>query len=251
MKTYSSGMYIRLAFAIAINVDPRLLIIDEILAVGDVTFQQRCLEKFVEFRNEGRTIVLVTHDLGAVKNMCDRAIWLTKGVVTGEGDPADLVETYTESMLGNRIAGSEAATRRGSGEIQVTRAELIVEDRSVKRFRTNDNVRIRMHYVATSRIERPVFGFAIATLGRLAVTSVCGRDWGVVPDWIEGEGYVDAIIEQISLVPGTYDLDVSITDYNRQHVYDLVNRIVRFDVMTGGVHEVGGVVTMRPQWVVQ
>ena len=63
VKTYSSGMYVRLAFAVAINVDPRLLIIDEILAVGDVTFQQRCLEKFVEFRNEGRTIVLVTHDL--------------------------------------------------------------------------------------------------------------------------------------------------------------------------------------------
>src|SRR3954453_11003159 len=84
VKTYSSGMYIRLAFAIAVNVDPKLLIVDEILAVGDVTFQQRCLEKFVDFRNEGRTIVLVTHDLGSVKNMCDRAIWLTHGKMTGE-----------------------------------------------------------------------------------------------------------------------------------------------------------------------
>ncbi len=73
VKTYSSGMYVRLAFSVAINVDPRLLIIDEVLAVGDVTFQQRCLEKFVEFRNDGRTIVLVTHDLASVRNMCDRA----------------------------------------------------------------------------------------------------------------------------------------------------------------------------------
>ncbi len=70
MKTYSSGMYVRLAFAVAINVDPQLLIIDEILAVGDVTFQQRCLEKFVEFRNEGRTIVLVTHDHGQRARTC-------------------------------------------------------------------------------------------------------------------------------------------------------------------------------------
>src|SRR3954464_14798269 len=102
VKTYSSGMYIRLAFAVAINVDPRLLIIDEILAVGDVTFQQRCLEKFVDFRNEGRTIVLVTHDTLSVRNMCDRAIWLTHGKMTGEGDPADLVNKYIETMLGDR-----------------------------------------------------------------------------------------------------------------------------------------------------
>ena len=69
----------RLAFAVAINVDPQLLIIDEILAVGDVTFQQKCMEKFVDFRNEGRTIVLVTHAMNSVKDMCDRAIWLTHG----------------------------------------------------------------------------------------------------------------------------------------------------------------------------
>ncbi len=123
VKTYSSGMYIRLAFAVAINVDPRLLIVDEILAVGDVTFQQRCLEKFVEFRNDGRTIILVTHDLVSVKNMCDRAIWLKGGVVTGEGDPSELVESYTEMMLGDNnrtgdgrsVAGrARSSSRRSS-----------------------------------------------------------------------------------------------------------------------------------------
>src|SRR4030095_10842330 len=87
VKTYSSGMYVRLAFSVAINVDPRLLIVDEVLAVGDVTLQKRCLEEFVEFRNDGRTIVLVTHDLASVRNMCDRAIWLKQGLVSGEGDP--------------------------------------------------------------------------------------------------------------------------------------------------------------------
>ena len=112
-------MYVRLAFAVAINVDPRLLIIDEILAVGDVSFQQRCLEKFVEFRNEGRTIILVTHAMNTVKDMCDRAIWLTHGNITGEGDPGDLVEAYTESMLGSRDR-SRRSSRRGSGEIQIT-----------------------------------------------------------------------------------------------------------------------------------
>ena len=252
VKTYSSGMYVRLAFAIAINVDPRLLIIDEILAVGDITFQQRCLEKFVEFRNEGRTIVLVTHDLGSVKNMCDRAIWLTKGVITGEGDPADLVDSYTETMLGERQAGSEGATRRGSGEIQVTHVEMFVhDDRPVKRLRTNDTIRFRMHYRATARVKQPVFGFAINTLGGMPVTSPCARDAGTVADSMDGIGYVDVVLPDAALLPGTYDLDVSISDYNRQHIYDLVHRSLRFDVMTGGVHEVGGVVTMHPQWTIQ
>src|SRR3954471_19665167 len=136
VKTYSSGMYVRLAFAVAINVDPQLLIIDEILAVGDVTFQQKCLEKFVDFRNEGRTIVLVTHAMNSVKDMCDRAIWLTHGVITGEGDPAELVEAYTETMLGERLRNDDGSVRRGSGEIEIEQVELFagINANAVKRF---------------------------------------------------------------------------------------------------------------------
>ena len=146
VKTYSTGMYVRLAFAVAINVDPQLLIIDEILAVGDVTFQQKCLEKFVDFRNEGRTIVLVTHAMNSVKDMCDRAIWLTHGTITGEGDPAELVEAYTEMMLGDRSRSADGSTRRGSGEIQINRIEMFAGDSQtpVKRFRTSDTVRLRL-----------------------------------------------------------------------------------------------------------
>src|SRR4030095_17032325 len=141
VKTYSTGMYVRLAFAVAINVDPQLLIIDEILAVGDVTFQQKCMEKLVDFRDEGRTIVLVTHAMNSVKDMCDRAIWLTHGVITGEGDPAELVEAYTEMMLGDRSATAAGSVRRGSGEIEVERVELFAgaSNDPVKRFRTSDD----------------------------------------------------------------------------------------------------------------
>ena len=108
MKTYSSGMYVRLAFAVAINVDPRLLIIDEILAVGDVTFQQRCLEKFVEFRNEGRTIVLVTHDMASVQeHVRPRDLAAPRQSSPARGDPAELVEEYTETMLGGLDRGGD------------------------------------------------------------------------------------------------------------------------------------------------
>ena len=252
VKTYSSGMYIRLAFAVAINVDPRLLIIDEILAVGDVSFQQRCLEKFVEFRNEGRTIVLVTHDLGTVKDMCDRAIWLTHGKITGEGDPSDLVEEYTESMLGNRDRYSDGSIRRGSGEIQITDVQLFTGDglSPVKRFRTGDSVRLRMTYSAMKPVPKPVIGITIEALGGATVTAPCTRDVGMIPEALSGEGTIEVELDAMSLLPGTYDLHTSITDFNRSHVYDNLHLAFRFDVMSGKPYESGGIVTLRPQWTI-
>jgi homopolymeric O-antigen transport system ATP-binding protein len=252
VKTYSSGMYVRLAFAVAINVDPRLLLIDEILAVGDVSFQQRCLEKFVEFRNEGRTIVLVTHAMGTVKDTCDRAIWLTHGSITGEGDPADLVDAYTESMLGSRGLGADGSMRRGSGEIQIVSVELLIGDglRPVKRFRTGDSVRIRMTYRAEKAIPKPVVAFAIESLGGATVTAPCTRDVGLIPDALSGEGTIEVGLDEVSFLPGTYDLHTSITDFNRSHIYDNLHLALRFDVMSGKPYESEGLVTIRPHWTI-
>ncbi|MFN8024096.1 MAG: ABC transporter ATP-binding protein [Acidimicrobiales bacterium] len=250
VKTYSSGMYVRLAFAVAINVDPRLLIIDEILAVGDVTFQQRCLEKFVEFRNEGRTIVLVTHAMNTVKDMCDRAVWLSHGVITGQGDPAELVEQYTEQMLGDMHRGADGSIRRGSGEARITHVEMFVNgaDTPVKRFRTGDDVRLRLHYTSENGIPKPVIGFEIEQLGGSTVTAPCTRDVGLVPDRLARDGSIDIDLRAMALLPGTYDLHTSVTDFNRSHVYDHVQLALRFDVMTGKPYETGGVVTLHPQW---
>ncbi len=252
VKTYSTGMYVRLAFAVAINVDPQLLIIDEILAVGDVTFQQKCFEKFADFRNEGRTIVLVTHAMNSVRDMCDRAIWLEHGKLVAEGDPSDLVEAYTERMLGERGVRTDGSTRRGSGEVQIERVEMFVGDGTtpVKRFRTGDDVRLRLHYHATKAIARPVFGFEIESLGGATVTSPCARDVGRVPAAIEGDGVVEILMPKVPLLPGTFDLHTSITDFNRQHIYDHLHLALRFDVLTGNANETGSLVTLSPQWTI-
>ena len=249
-KTYSSGMYVRLAFAVAINVDPQLLIVDEILAVGDVSFQRRCLEKFVEFRNEGRTIVLVTHDMGSVKSLCDRAIWLEHGKAVDEGDPGDLVEAYTERMLGAEAPSADGSVRRGSGEIKIVKIEMFVNGGSeaVKRFRTNDNVVLRLHYEARKTVPQPVVGIEIEGLGGALVTAPNTRDVGMVPATMSGTGTVEIAFANVSLVPGQYDLHTSITDFNRALVYDNLHEALRFDVMTGKPYETGGVMTMRPEW---
>jgi ABC-type polysaccharide/polyol phosphate transport system ATPase subunit len=252
VKTYSTGMYVRLAFAVAINVDPQLLIIDEILAVGDVTFQQKCFEKFVDFRNEGRTIVLVTHAMNSVRDMCDRAIWLEHGKLVAEGDPTDLVESYTERMLGDRGVRSDGTTRRGSGEVHIGHIEMFVADSAepVKRFRTGDDVRIRLYYRADKPIARPVFGIEIDSLGGATLTSPCTRDVGLIPEKIDGDGFVEIFLPNIALMPGTFDLHTSITDFNRQHVYDHLHVARRFDVMSGKANETGSLVTLAPQWTI-
>lgn len=253
VKTYSSGMYVRLAFAVAINVDPMLLIIDEILAVGDVTFQQRCLEKFVDFRNEGRTIVLVTHAMNTVKDMCDRAIWLTKGKVTGEGDPADLVDSYTESMLGENTRAADGSIRRGSGEVRITNVELLVgpERRPAKRFRTGDTIVFRLTYEAERPVQKPVVTFSINSLGGAKVTCPSTRDVGLIPEAFTGTGTIEIQIVDIALLPGTYDLNTAITDFNRSHMYDHLHTAARFDVMSGRPYETDGLVSVRPMWTIR
>src|SRR5512145_3305779 len=98
VKTYSSGMYMRLGFAVAINVDPDVLLVDEVLAVGDEGFTHKCLDKFAEFKRRGRTILLVTHSLGMVERFCDEALWLDKGRMQGMGDPKRLVGAYVSDV---------------------------------------------------------------------------------------------------------------------------------------------------------
>jgi ABC-type polysaccharide/polyol phosphate transport system ATPase subunit len=250
VKTYSSGMYVRLAFSVAINVDPRLLIIDEVLAVGDVTFQKRCLEKFVEFRNDGRTIVLVTHDLASVRNMCDRAVWLKHGHLSGEGDPKALVEAYTDSMLGSTQPSGSGSTRRGSGELMITGVEMFVGDSEepVLRCQTGDDIRFRLYFTATKAVPTPIFSLMIDALGGATVSAPCTRDVGLVPDSVNGDGWIDVTIRDLSLLPGPHQVHTAVHDFNRQHEYDHLHVATHFDVTPGKPYEAAGLVTLRPEW---
>ena len=100
VKTYSSGMFVRLAFAVAINIDPEILIVDEALSVGDVFFQAKCYHKFEEFKKQGKTILFVSHDLSSISKYCDRALLLNQGVKLGEGTPKDMIDTYKRVLVG-------------------------------------------------------------------------------------------------------------------------------------------------------
>jgi ABC-2 type transport system ATP-binding protein len=252
VKNYSSGMYVRLGFSVAINIDPDILLVDEVLAVGDAVFQRRCQEKFADFRRAGKTVVMVSHAAESMRTMCDEVAWLQGGRVVSRGRPQDVVDTYVDQGHEDRVATTEAATRWGSGEARLTAVELLgAGGRPVTHPATGDTVTFRLRYAADRPLAKPVFGLAIETLEGTWLWAHHTRDAGFVPDEIAGEGTLELRVPRLMLQPGTYDVSASIVDYTTTHVYDYVRRRLRFDVEHGEPRESGGYVALGGQWASQ
>jgi ABC-type polysaccharide/polyol phosphate transport system ATPase subunit len=250
VKNYSSGMYIRLGFSVAINVDPDILLIDEILAVGDEQFQRKCNEKFAEFKTVGKTVVIVSHALGSVRNMCDRVALLDHGRVKELGPASEVVDAYLGGVHTDRPGGEEAAgTRWGSGEVVIERIELVgPTGLPVTWVKTGDQVTIRLHYAARVPVRQPVFKVVVSRVDGLEISGPNTRDGGAVPDSLAGEGHVDLMIDNFPLLPGTYDITASVQDYSCLHDYDVRHRAFRFDVEQGEPRESTGFVTLGGHW---
>jgi energy-coupling factor transporter ATP-binding protein EcfA2 len=209
VKNYSSGMYVRLGFSVAINVDPDVLLVDEVLAVGDEAFQRKCDEKFADLRDAGKTIVVVSHSLSTVRTMCDEAAWLEHGVVKEIGVPGLLIEKYVENTHTERVAAEGGGSRWGTGQAQVERVELLDEHGApVLRVRAGRPATLRFHYVTDGPIVRPVFGFGLHRIDGTHATGVNSRET-VVPDRIDGRGHVDFEMDRLPLVQGSYDVTVA------------------------------------------
>jgi len=231
VKTYSSGMYARLGFAVAIHVDPDILLIDEVLAVGDEAFTRKCLEKIGEFRRRGKTIVIVTHSLGLVEKMCDEALWLRKGKAMDSGDPKRVVDAYLSFVAGqenellgkreNREAGSsnekihneapEEKRRWGSGEIVLHEVHLKdIEGRAAHVFVPGDTLRVEVRGEAKSEVEDFVFGVGIFTTDGVSVYGTNTHIEEFRPKRVEGHFDLTFEIRDLRLVEGSYIVDIAV-----------------------------------------
>jgi ABC-type polysaccharide/polyol phosphate transport system ATPase subunit len=232
VKTYSSGMYIRLGFAVAIHVDPDVLLIDEVLAVGDEAFTRKCLDKIAEFKRRGKTILFVTHSLGLVEKMCDAAMWLRHGRAEGRGDPRRVVDaylTYVASGEEGRLrardsrtaeasleatpagaAGTYGAGRWGSREVEIDAVRLL-DERGRERhvFVPGETVTLALAVRARRPVEDFVFGFGLFGADGAQVYGTNTEIEEFQPRRLEGEGEVRVTLEGLSLVEGTYLLDVA------------------------------------------
>ncbi|ACV80493.1 ABC transporter ATP-binding protein [Nakamurella multipartita] len=251
VKNYSSGMYVRLGFAIAINIDPDILLVDEILAVGDAAFQEKCMEKFADFRRAGKTVIVVSHAMGSMRTMCDYAAWLKQGQLVEVGTTEQTVDDYVDATHAQRDPGSGSGqqARWGSGEATLTAVELInAAGVPTASFRTGDRMTIRLNYHFAERIEQPVFALNVNALDGYHLWGFHSRDGGRVPEALEGAGSIELEIPQLMLQPGTFDLTASIVDYSTTHVFDFLRNCARFDVEVGTPRESGGPIALGGRW---
>ena len=223
VKHYSSGMYVRLGFAVAVEVDPDILLVDEVLAVGDLSFQQKCLQRMAEFRARGKTMLIVSHDMQTIQAISNRILFLSQGRVLGDGAPDSVVGQYETHL---QTARTDVLRREwGTREATITGVSITAPDGQVRReFAWDEPVLVTIRYQAPRRIEQPVFGFAIADPGGHALYGNNTQNEGVPIPWIEGEGAVRLLFPRLPFTSGTYLLSVSLHSADHKtHYHHLDN----------------------------
>jgi ABC-2 type transport system ATP-binding protein len=249
VKDYSSGMYVKLGFSVAINVDPDLLLVDEILTVGDEAFQRKCSDKFLQLKESGKTIVIVSHALGMVRDLCDQVALLDHGKLIATGSPDDVIDTYLGGVEKNVRRDGEHGMRFGEGGATVDSVEIIDSNGDpTTKVNLGDGVTFRIHYSTERRIPRPVFRLEFHALNGMVITATNTRYHERVPEYVEGAGAVDYHVPRFMLTPGAYDLSATIFDFDLVKPYDVRHRFLRFDVGRGYVPEVDGVMSLDGRW---
>jgi ABC-type polysaccharide/polyol phosphate transport system ATPase subunit len=240
VKTYSSGMAVRLGFSIAAHCDPDVLLVDEVLAVGDEAFARRSLEKFSEFERAGKTLLFVSHDLGLVIERCRRALWLDGGRLAADGPSGETVARYRESVSereAERRAGTRHAAptvarpdRIGSGAASISGVRLLDgEGRPTSRVRSGEPARFAMDVEAPSALDDFVFGFAISTVSGAVVFGSNTEIDGFAAEELAGESTVVLEIEALDLAPGVYAVDAAVHARDGSP-YDYRRDLFRFEV---------------------
>ena len=248
VKNYSSGMFVRLGFAVAINVDPDVLIIDEVLAVGDADFQAKCGDKIADFRDRNKTIVLVTHSMSDVVRLCKRAAWIDHGNLRMVGSPGEITDSYLQTTHEGRSVHYQDGMRWGTGEAQIDHVELLDAALQPVDFAQSGAAHaIRLHLTAKQPVLGPEVVIAIYDQNATLVSEVSTRSRDAFIDQVHGERVVTLEIDSLPLVEGTYELTCSIIDDSGQREYDVRSRFMRFDVLKGAAGDTG-LVTLGGNW---
>ena len=269
VRTYSSGMYMRLAFSVAINVEADVLLIDEILAVGDVSFQKKCFEKLREIKYSGTTIVIVSHSLQQIEQICDKSIWIEKGHIRQIGNPKEIHLKYLKEMEEERqrliheaqknkendiedrdsFCGKKVI-RSGSGEVYFTNVTLKDKEEKLQNvYKSHDFMQVQYDFVNKSDIEEAEFSVRIYKDDN---THCYGTTSDIeCNDTIKIKGKNKFIVDfdDLCLLDGNYMIDVDVKDKTGDIVYDSIHDTIRFDV----INEDGrtGVCAIRTSWKVE
>ncbi|MBD5499604.1 MAG: ABC transporter ATP-binding protein [Lachnospiraceae bacterium] len=282
-KTYSSGMFVRLAFAVAINIEPEILIVDEALSVGDVFFQAKCYHKFEEFKNMGKTIVFVSHDLSSISKYCDRVVLLNQGVKLGEGGPKEMIDAYKQVLVGQYTIPEQESSLLDDKEIEAAAKALAgkktQEEGSVnpdlleygtkaaviEEYKITDDmgrssgavikgkecsICMKVHFLQD--IEAPIFAFTIKNIKGVEIT---GTNTMVEKAFLEsvkaGSVMEITFTQKIDLQGGEYLLSLGVTGFEKEEfqvyhrLYDVMNMTVISDKDTVGYYDMNSCVAVK------
>jgi len=258
VRTYSSGMFMRLGFSLAVHTDPDILLVDEVLAVGDAAFVSKCKERIAQLKREGKTLVLVTHDLDAVRMWCDEALWLHDGEVRDRGEPRRVIDHYREFIeRGEEIALRDAQDKRdeeflesnapdqaedgagkaeksqqrwGSREVEITLVQMLDKSgESRLMFHPDDSVRIEIGYTVHQHVKEVVFGIGIARSDGVLVHGTNTNLEDIKVPVLKSEGKAVYEIDRIGLLDGNYSLDVAVHSLD-EYPYDYHKGALTFAV---------------------
>ena len=276
VKTYSSGMFVRLAFAVAINIDPEILIVDEALSVGDVFFQAKCYHKFEEFKAMGKTILFVSHDLSSIAKYCDRVVLLNQGTKLGEGAPKEMIDTYKQVLVGQyqlpesssegNLLEDEDIRKLASGlnvnpdllEYGSKKAEIVeyyfTDDKGIRTSAVVKGSRFTIHMKVEIKedIQAPIFAFSFKNIKG---TEITGTNTMFEKSFLEpvSAGDVKEITfeQEMNLQGGDYLLSLGVTGYEGDtftvyhRLYDVINLTVISDKNTVGFYDMNSRIEVR------
>ncbi len=249
VKHYSSGMYVRLGFAVAVNMDPDILLVDEVLSVGDEAFQRKCLDRVKRFQREGRTIIVVTHSPDLVRQVCDRAAVLDHGNLVAVGAPGEAVRAYREHLLqtdrqheaealvpvvdeGPEDDGIPAQEQRRNLKLRITDVAVDHPGRGERDYLLpGEPLAVRLHYRTAEPLDDVVFGIAVHDVEGDLVFGANTDILGVPVDRIDGEGTVSFETEATPLLDGTYLITIGVHSRDEDTVYDWQEQRHQFQVM--------------------
>ncbi len=258
VKHYSSGMYVRLGFAIAVHTEPDLLLVDEVLAVGDAAFQRKSLERLDELRRQGVTVIFVSHSPEMVRSLSTRALWLEDGTIWADG-PAEVVvarylaETWASEEESTKQAPAEEKEeeprRWGTGKLLIEKVRLLDSQGQERRhFHPGEPLTIEIHYCAKNRIPEPVFGLAIHRSDGVHVTGPNTAFAGCRIPWVEGPGVVRYRIPSLPLLEGSYHISLAAHNQEDTEMFDYHDRLYLLRVLAPVEGERYGLMTLQGEW---
>ncbi len=264
VRNYSSGMYVRLGFSVAIHVEPEVLLVDEVLAVGDLTFQKRCLERFAQLKAEGRTIVVVSHDLDMVGWLCDRTAWIQQGTLRAVGPSAEVIDRFATGVENSgptegSIGAARPAFERLSADDLVKSVGLVDPNgHPTDTVGSGRPVCIRVRYDGQSAGE-PVTvalglyradGTHVASINSGAATRGVAHGDRSAAGSGTGNGLVevDYVVPALPVQAGTYELSVALHDASMRRVLERHTHLLRFEVTSTGVDPQNGLVALSGRW---